>query len=505
MMPQSANISANKNTRLDLESRIRSRISALSYLPTTAAVAMKFVELGKDPDAGPDQYCKVVSSDPSLSSKLLSLANSSWFGVRNRVTRPQVAINLLGLGTVRTLAISYCLTGLHSDLKLSAGESRTFWTASLCKAVMARRVARLIDPQHADEAFTAALFQDFALPVMNAVAREPVGAMLANAQIDCQTRLQNEREHFGLDHAEFGRAIAQKLELPELYVDAIAFHHQRQSLCDFMSHRPMADALYAAALCPHSLNNWNHGDMEHLQEHLHSLGVKNPAEFLQSVEKEFADVYRYFEQGECPQAHLSDLMILATRELADSTTQLVGTVQSLLNRDQLSERTGTRDPLTGALNREGFTCRSASLLAKATRYGVNLAVVYMDLDRFKALNDTCGHAAGDQTLRTVWRIMRDAVRQTDLVGRFGGDEFVLLLTDCSRENAHAIVQRIITQVSEIPLPEPAAGAKLKISLSAGVVWHNPKDRPAVLDTLIARADELMYLAKRTGGNRLKAA
>ena len=101
-----------------MEQKVRERIAALAYLPTSTAVAMKFMELGKDPEADPSSYAKVISSDASLSTKILALANSSWFGVRNKVTKPQVAVNLLGLGTIRTLAISYCLTGLHNDLQL---------------------------------------------------------------------------------------------------------------------------------------------------------------------------------------------------------------------------------------------------------------------------------------------------------------------------------------------------------------------------------------------------
>jgi HD-like signal output (HDOD) protein len=104
-----------------LEQRIRSKIETLSYLPTTAAVAMKFIELGKNPEAEPAEYAKVISSDSALSSKLLALANSPWFGVRNKVTSVRLAVNLLGLGTVRTLAISYCMAGLHNGLNANAG------------------------------------------------------------------------------------------------------------------------------------------------------------------------------------------------------------------------------------------------------------------------------------------------------------------------------------------------------------------------------------------------
>jgi HD-like signal output (HDOD) protein len=89
-----------------LQQQVRARIESLSDLPTTAAVAIKFVELGKNPEAEPNDNARVISADSSLSSKLLALANSSWAGVRTKVTTVKMAVNLLGLGTVRALAIS---------------------------------------------------------------------------------------------------------------------------------------------------------------------------------------------------------------------------------------------------------------------------------------------------------------------------------------------------------------------------------------------------------------
>src|SRR2546421_4916360 len=218
----------------DLESQVRARIDSLSYLPTTAAVAMKFIDLGKDPEASPADYVKIISSDSSLSAKLLALANSSWFGVRNRVTKIQVAVNLLGLGTIRTLAISYCLTGLHNDLQLDPNESKMFWSASLCKAVAAKQYAAHFDSALAEEAFTCGIFQDFAISVMYSLARQQVGDMLSDSTIDAQARLQKERAIFRLDHSEIARIIAQKLELPELFIDAVAFHHNHPSLREFV-------------------------------------------------------------------------------------------------------------------------------------------------------------------------------------------------------------------------------------------------------------------------------
>lgn len=499
---------------MNLEEKVRSRVESLSYLPTTVAVAMKFVELGKDPDAEPAEYAKVISSDSSLSSKLLSLANSSWFGVRNKVTKPQTAVNLLGLGTVRTLAISYCLTGLHNDLHLSPEESCMFWSASLCKAAAARQYAQYFDKKLAEEAFTAGLFQDFAVPIMFAVAKDEYLPVFQNAQLDWQTRLGQERGLFNLDHAEMGRAVAQKLELPDLFVDAVAFHHKPDALNEMIAKAPLAEAIFVASLFPHSLDAWNHNDAEQLRQYLtDKLGPQDvqPTAFLEAVQTQFNQIYGFFEQGSVPETRLTELLQQATREVADNTTRLVGSVHELLQQaastgqpiqqmvkqhSDLAEAVNC-DSLTGALNRQGLDIRAADVLASASRYTTGLAVIYLDIDRFKVLNDTHGHAAGDSALSMVVDTIRRCVRQNDVVARLGGDEFVMLLSDCSQAGATAVADRIVSSVAGQPVsPDLPA---VKITVSAGFLWLA---KPSVsLDALIAAADRLMYQAKRAGGNR----
>ncbi len=316
---------------INLEKQLRNRIENLSYLPTSVAVAMKFIELGKDPEAETSDYVTAISSDSSLSTKLLALANSSWFGVRNKATRVQVAVNLLGLGTVRTMAISYCLTGLHNDLRLTAEESRMFWMASLVKGVAARQFARCIDPKLSEEAFAIGLFQDFALPVMYSVARDKLLALLQDGTLTATARLLAERELFRLDHAEVGRMVAQKLELPDLFVDAVAFHHDPANLSAFIENKTLALAGQAASLFPHHLDCWNSTDAQELSTLLESQEQPiEPRAFLDEVQREFDQLYKYFESVGAPEMKLAELLEIATREVADNTTRLVGTVNELL-------------------------------------------------------------------------------------------------------------------------------------------------------------------------------
>jgi diguanylate cyclase (GGDEF)-like protein len=505
----------------DLETQVRQRIESLSYLPTTVAVAMKFIHLGRNPEADPADYAKVIGSDGALSSKLLSLANSSWFGVRNRVTRVQVAVNLLGLGTVRTLAISYCMTGLHNELRLSPQESRMFWIASLCKAVAAREFAVLFDPNLGEEAFAAALLQDFALPVMYATARQPVLELLHDSSLDCKARLQQERRLFHLDHAELGRCIAQKLELPELFVDAVAFHHSPAGLAEFVDSQPLADACYAASLFPHLLDVWNQRDAGELQSFIRErcAGRATPEQFLPLVDRQFRELYRYFEQSDPPEHLLTELLeqtlCQVAREAADNTTAIISTMQDLMQQaasagqqvHQLLQQQGQlaqaaeQDKLTGTLNREGFARCAADAIGRAGRYGSSFAVAYLDVDQFKRANDTLGHTAGDQALQAVAAQLQEQTRPADVVGRIGGDEFAILLTDCGQEQAVQIVGRILESIACQLIP--GGSSQFSVTASAGVIWIPPRSQAAPMDRLLQSADLLMYEAKRAGGNQLR--
>ncbi len=501
-----------------LEQKVRDRIESLSYLPTTVAVAMKFVELGKDVDAEPSEYAKVIGSDSALSSKLLSLANSSWFGVRNKVTKPQTAVNLLGLGTVRTLAISYCMTGLHNELRLAPEESRMFWSASLCKAVAARQYALQFDRRIAEEAFTAGLFQDFALPVLYSVAREQMSVVLHDVQVNWQVLLKKERDLFRLDHAEMGRLVAHKIDLPDMFVDAVAFHHNLDRLQETLTHKVLVEAVHVASLFPHCLDAWNPQDAERLRSFLTehaAVGAAGPTALLDTIQKEYNLIQAYFGDGSKHRIKLADLLAQATREVADNTTRLVGAVHDLLHQaattgqqvhqilkehNELEEAVHS-DPLTGALNREGLQARSPELLSQANRYGAAMAAVYFDVDHFKRINDTHGHACGDAALQHVVATIQSCTRQTDLIARLGGDEFLLLLSDCGEADAAAVIERILSKISSHPVSNTQA-SMAPITLSAGFLWIPPGASGSDLQTLISAADQLMYQAKRAGGNRM---
>ena len=497
----------------ELQAQVRARIDTLSYLPTTAGVAMRFVELGRNPEAEPADYAKVIGADSSLSSKLLALANSSWAGVRTKVTTIKMAVNLLGVGTVRTLAISYCMTGLHNELRLSPSESEAFWESALSKAVAAKQYASLSDAKRADEAFVAGLFQDFALPVMYAVARQPYLDLLRNPATSAAAQLSAERALFGMDHTEIGRALAQKLELPELFVDTVAFHHSYERLTELVQSAVIRDATFAAALFPHTLQNWHEEDARVLAEFLREHASRDDvAAFVSTVQQEFGQLYSFFNEGNAPRAQLTDLLAQTARAIADQTTALVGTVNELLQeaatlgvefrkRVRTLEGEANCDQLTGAVNRNGFTAAAQQLLANAARYGYGFAVGYLDIDHFKMVNDSFGHGAGDQALQNVVSQARSVLPPDTLIARIGGDEFVFLLDARARQDAVDAAERVVRAIAAQPVS--AHGTTVPIRVSAGLVYVKASNVLQALEPLLAAADKLMYAAKSAGGNRVE--
>ncbi|QEC46988.1 diguanylate cyclase [Baekduia soli] len=157
-----------------------------------------------------------------------------------------------------------------------------------------------------------------------------------------------------------------------------------------------------------------------------------------------------------------------------------------------------RDELTELPNRRGTTRQLEVLLSRARRHGQQLAVLVVDADRFKLVNDDHGHAAGDVVLRELGRRLRDRVRREDLVGRWGGEEFLVALPETAPAAATAVAEALRAAVGATPID--ANGASLRMTVSIGVAAWGGAD----LEDLVHRADRALYAAKAAGRDRVVA-
>jgi diguanylate cyclase (GGDEF)-like protein len=160
-----------------------------------------------------------------------------------------------------------------------------------------------------------------------------------------------------------------------------------------------------------------------------------------------------------------------------------------------------RDGLTGILNRSAFMRRAETAIAESKRQPESTALVMLDLDYFKAVNDRHGHLAGDQVLRTFGRFLMNSVRPGDDVGRYGGEEFALLLRNISPADAQHLVTRLLDEFGRAPF-RGSGGQTFFVTFSAGVAML---DDSSDLNEWLRRADEVLYVAKHNGRARIEAA
>lgn len=182
-------------------------------------------------------------------------------------------------------------------------------------------------------------------------------------------------------------------------------------------------------------------------------------------------------------------------------------VENVINNERL-QHIGLTDPLTGVNNRRYVERRLQEEVGRTQRHGYSLSAMYIDLDFFKKVNDNFGHQGGDEVLREVATRIKAELRLSDALGRFGGEEFVVLLIDAPLDAAVAVAERIRASICNTPIAL-TTGENLRATVSIGVSALKAIDRKeetaAAAQQFLAKADQALYLAKQGGRNKVVSA
>jgi diguanylate cyclase (GGDEF)-like protein len=247
---------------------------------------------------------------------------------------------------------------------------------------------------------------------------------------------------------------------------------------------------------------------------LHAAATARPDALrrVEHIESDGGQVWRFEFQ---PAAEAGALVVVGTdvtasRRLEAQLEELLAFEQSaralteyeklsLVEEKALLEQAATRDALTGLANRRALDAAVDEALAAAADAGLSVALLYIDLDGFKHINDTFGHAIGDEVLVHVAARLRACIRGEDVAGRLGGDEFVLLLSGLPADAARDVTERVAARTLEVlRTPIDIDGATQRVGASIGLAIAEPGAVDA--EALITAADAAMYRAKRAGGH-----
>lgn len=479
-----------------------------SQLPTLPEIAMQLVEIAYQDNPDFREVSRIVRSDPVISGKILKLTNSALFGFRHRVDTIEQAIPKLGITLLRTLVLSFHLSSHKTRQDELGPVFQRHWRSSLTQAVLAELIAEKIEGVDAPTCFLGAMLQDIGILAM--LSEAPVEYMdQVLSRADFPNVDAAERSHFGFSHTHVSVEIMKKWGLDESFGSAIQHHHDRMSASTPMRKQKLKAILQAANLgtavlfsthtsamsLDFSLDQW----VGFMKTHF-GMSVFQTEELMSEVNQrveEYSILFK-FSIGERVQA---DRVVARAKDLLQEIAlknQIQLMSKNAGGKRRVDDDELYQDSLSGLYNRRFLDEKLSNQLTASFRKQQPIALMFLDVDKFKKINDTYGHAAGDKAIRHVATWLVDSIRKNDLAIRLGGDEFLVILKTVNERHFEKIAMRIAKEVPPLML---ADGESVEISLSLGCTIYQPAaGDPADLNWLIDQADKSMYQVKKSGGD-----
>lgn len=469
-------------------------------LPSLPAVAVRLLELTGDPDVAMGDIAKLVQQDQALSAKVLKTVNSSFYGLSTPCGSIERAMGYLGLNTVKSLVLGFSL--VETTKSASDGfDLDAHWRRAIIGATGSRAIAKRVGGVDPEEAFTAALFQDMGM--LAAFASLKAKYTEAIEGIDHRVLSKSESEEFGFDHAKIGYELASKWKLPEEICEAIRCHHNLDNVTP--SHLPLAQVVSLGAVLCDSMNEKTAKSairkFERVSQGWYAKNAPDIETLIDEVAETSKTLAKMFEQdiGDLPSA--SEMMSQAQEQGIEHQVSLQREAEEMAREAHI-------DGLTRVANRKRFDGELERVFADFTSKQIGFGVLFFDADKFKNVNDTYGHAAGDAVLVELAKRTSDAIGDMGLVCRYGGEEFAIVIPDATLDECAVLGEKVCNVIAQDPfdlsmiegMPE-----SLRVTVSVGVssVDAGAPTRLSSADQVVQEADECVYAAKEDGRNNVK--
>ena len=481
------------------------KIRNCTELPSLPAIAVQVLEMTQEDQADLNKIAEVISRDPALSGKILRVVNSSFYGRSKPVGTISQAMVVLGLHSVKTLVLGFTLiNNLQGGGKAAKGFRHVqYWKHSLFTATAARMFAQKVGIRDVEEVFLIGLLADIGMLVMDRVIGDAYGGSLASlTSHDGLCTL--ERQAFDTTHAELSGLLAGQWKLPPLLAMPIANHHTPEKVED-PTLRKMAEVVAAASRCADVFVDTDAApaitDLRKRYFKAFDLSDADGDALLAQIQSKTKEAAALFEINIGESEPYERVLQRANEQLVKLMLEQQAQADTLRQQNQSLRVQATTDKLTGLANRAAFDEMSCAFWETAVAGGKPLSLIMVDLDRFKKINDTFGHPAGDEVLRTIGRMFKAAARAGDVAARFGGEEMVLLLPDTPRATAAVIAENLRSTIRARPVV--CENVPISVTASLGLATAEPGSPLKSLAHLLKAADLALYQAKHAGRDRVK--
>lgn len=480
------------------------QLEEMDDLPSPPDIVTRIIELLRDPESDIKELMDTLTKDPALVAKILKIANSAMYARRREVTNLAQALLTLGQAAAMTLALSFSLV---SSLRKNGGggiDLVRYWKRSLLTAIGAREIGAALGAENIEELFLGGLLQDIGLQVLDKLMPEHYQD-LENGHIHAVIA-KHEQDVLGVDHAWVGAWLLEKWNLPDIICQAVRFSHEPETAeADDATLQFVNCVGVASRFSDILLNDPGESGIAALgvmmQDRL-GLDEESTLDVLRKVEVRIPDIESQFGMDIMDVEIAADILDRARKLLTDVSlsarreiSALQQEIDTLGNKAETLEQENHTDKLTGLRNRDFMEKHLAEWVVRARKLGFPLSLAFMDLDGFKAVNDTYSHSAGDEILRSTARLLTAQIRENDALARFGGDEFVLLLGGENAENARIVCDRILNAFNTTR--HEADGNEVELFISIGLATFDAESE-FTGQTLIESADEALKYAKQHG-------
>jgi diguanylate cyclase (GGDEF)-like protein len=479
------------------------RIRNTPNLPTLPAIAMQVLELAQKPEADLNEIARLISKDPALSGKILRTVNSSFYGRSQNVSTISHALVILGLQSVKTLVLGFSLVSNLSNNKAKGFKHVKYWKRSIYAATAARVMAKRLGLVQAEEAFLTALLQDIGMLVLDMVVPEEY-RQIHEQVVSHRDLAAAELAKLDMTHADATGVLAESWKLPPILAVPIANHHCPGQVTDPLL-RKMTDLIGLAGICADVFVDEEAApaiaDVRQIMLKDHQISEADCDAILSEIGNSTKEVAGLFEINIGASQKFDVILEKAREALVSLTLQTQMAATQLQEQNQQLKQEAVTDGLTGLANRKHFDQFIEQQVAAALRSNQHLSLVMFDIDKFKSINDTHGHQAGDEVIRTMSKLLRSVSRKQDLAARYGGEEMVLCLPNTPRAVAAAIAETIRKGLEARTVTHERK--TIRVTTSAGVASIEPGSPLRTAAQVLKAADAALYHAKHSGRNCVK--
>lgn len=489
-------------------------------LPTFPAVAIQLLNVFSDPDVSIREVAKLLESDPALAGKILKAANSATFGCGRGIADIGRALTLLGKRTVTSLALGFSLSEVSANTGKHKALFQDYWLQAVVRATTCEQLGRKHARGKEGELFAAGLLSSIGGLALLHTEPDTFAQVRATAESEGRNPLELQRLAFGTDSIQLTAQLLDQWNLPGDIIAAVRDQANDVAVLDNTDPAELTifDKCVAVAAAMGDFLCQDKRALALIRIHelmglFYDAGPEDVDQLIALVRERLTGSAEMFQANAAHLPSPSEILSQAMEQLSELAASALKDGNAPNSHDVLEENGRLRrrveeltrrsmiDPLTHVFNRGYLIERLAEQVTVARLRQHRISMIFIDVDHFKVVNDTHGHPAGDKVLENVARAIESVIRASDVLGRYGGEEFIVLTGSSDAAGLACVGERIREKIAECI--SEYEGQRIPVTASiGGTILGPPVEGDNTQERLIECSDAAMYAAKRGGRNQV---